>query len=65
MVGWNHHFNGHESEQTPGDSEGQEVWYAAVHGVTKSQTQRSDRTTIWLHWVLVVAFASLFVACRI
>ena len=23
MVGWHHHFNGHESEQTPGDSEGQ------------------------------------------
>ena len=23
MVGWNHQFNGHELEQTPGDSEGQ------------------------------------------
>ena len=23
-VGWNHRFNGHESEQTPGDGEGQE-----------------------------------------
>ena len=23
MVGWHHWFNGHESEQTPGDSEGQ------------------------------------------
>ena len=23
MVGWHHQFNGHESEQTPGDSEGQ------------------------------------------
>ena len=23
MVGWHHRFNGHESEQTPGDSEGQ------------------------------------------
>ena len=23
MVGWHHHFNGHEFEQTPGDSEGQ------------------------------------------
>ena len=22
MVGWHHGFNGHESEQTPGDSEG-------------------------------------------
>ena len=23
MVGWHHRLNGHESEQTPGDSEGQ------------------------------------------
>ena len=23
MVGWHHRFNGHESEQTSGDSEGQ------------------------------------------
>ena len=23
MVGWNHQLYGHESEQTPGDSEGQ------------------------------------------
>ena len=24
MVGWHHQLNGHESEQTPGDGEGQE-----------------------------------------
>ena len=24
MAGWHHRFNGHESEQTLGDSEGQE-----------------------------------------
>ena len=24
MVGWHHQLNGHESEQTPGDSGGQE-----------------------------------------
>ena len=23
MAGWHHQFNGHEFEQTPGDSEGQ------------------------------------------
>ena len=38
MVGWHHRVNGHEFKQTPGDSEGGEVWYAAVHGVAKSQT---------------------------
>ena len=38
MVGWHHQFNGHESEQTPGDR-GEEAWCAAVHGVAKSVTQ--------------------------
>ena len=23
MIGWHHHLNGHEFEETPGDSEGQ------------------------------------------
>ena len=31
MVGWHHRFNGHEFEQTLGDSEGQGVWCASVH----------------------------------
>ena len=38
MVGWYHRLNGHEFEQTLGDSEEQEVWCGAVQGVTKSQT---------------------------
>ena len=42
MVGWHHQFNGHEYEQTPGDSEGQGPWHVAVHGVTKSWTGQSD-----------------------
>ena len=42
MVEWHHGLNGHESEQTLGDGEGWEAWHAAVHGVTKSQTQLSD-----------------------
>ena len=31
MVGWHHQLNGHELEQTPGDSEGQGslVWYTS------------------------------------
>ena len=37
MVGWHHRLNGHEFEQTWGDSEGQRVWHAAVQGVAKSQ----------------------------
>ena len=39
MVGWHQQFNGHEFEQTPGDSEGQgSLVGAAVHGIAKSQT---------------------------
>ena len=45
MVGWHHQLNGHEFEQTPGDSEGQGSLAATVHGVTKSQTQLRDWTT--------------------
>ena len=36
--------SGNEFEQTLGDSE-REVWYAAVHGVAKSQTRLSNGTT--------------------
>ena len=37
MVGW-HRLNGHEFEQTQGDSGGRGAWCAAVHDVAKSQT---------------------------
>ena len=42
IVGWHHQLNGHEFEQTLGVSEGQEAWYAAVLGVTKSWTHLSN-----------------------
>ena len=39
MVGWHHQLNGHELEQTPGDSRGQRsAWRGTVHGVAKSLT---------------------------
>ena len=38
MVGWHHQLNGHGSEQTQGDSEGQEAWCAAVHRIAESDT---------------------------
>ena len=44
MVGWSHHFDRHEFEQTPGNSEGREAWHAAVHG----DHQESD-TAEWLN----------------
>ena len=41
MIGWHQQLNGHESEQTPGESDGQ-TWHIAVHGVAKRKTQQSD-----------------------
>ena len=38
MVGWHRRLNRHVFEQTLRDGKGREIWYAAVHGVTKSQT---------------------------
>ena len=37
MVGWHYQLNGHEFEQTPGDSEGQGSLACYNHGVSKSQ----------------------------
>ena len=62
MVGWHYQLNGHESEQTPGDSEGQGTWHAAVHEVTNSQTWLSNWATTtctptW-HWGSALSFRS-------
>ena len=40
MAGWYHRLNGHGFGWTPGVGDGQ--GHAAVHGVTKSQTQLSN-----------------------
>lgn len=39
MAGWHYRLNGHESEQTVGDSEGQGSRHAAVHGVLRDSTE--------------------------
>ena len=52
IVEWHHQLSGHEFEQILGDSEGQEGWHAAVHGIPKSWTlqQRQDASTVkWLN----------------
>ena len=42
MVGCHYQLKGLGFEQFPGDDEGQEVWCAAVYGVTNSWTRLSD-----------------------
>ena len=43
MVGWHHRLNGHESEQTPGDSEGQGSLACCMQSMrSQSLTQLSD-----------------------
>ena len=44
-VGWHHQLNGHEFEQAPGDGEGQGSPACCIHGVVKSWTWLSNRTT--------------------
>ena len=42
MVGWHHQLNGHESEQSPGDREGQGSLACCNPWVAKSRTQLSN-----------------------
>ena len=44
IVGWHHWLDGHESEQTLGESEGQGAWCTAAHRVAKSWTRLRDWT---------------------
>ena len=45
MVGWHHQLNGHEFQETPGDSEDREAWSAAVPGVANNWTWLSNWIT--------------------
>ena len=42
MTGWHHRLDGHEFEQSPGDSEDREGWHATVHGCAKNLAQLSS-----------------------
>ena len=50
MVGWHHWLNGHESEQTPGDSEGQGSLVGCSPWVAESDT--TYRLNNNIRWVL-------------
>ena len=47
MVGWHHQLNGHEFEQTPGDSEGQESTMChSSWGCKESDSVTEQQTTM-------------------
>ena len=50
MVGWHHHLNGHEFEETPGIMKDKEAWCAAFHGAAKIWTQLGYWTTTAHLW---------------
>ena len=45
MVGWHHQLNGHESEQSPGDSGGKGSLLCCNYEVAKSWTRLSGLKT--------------------
>ena len=47
-VKYHHQLNGHEFEQTLGNSEGQRRLMCSVHGVEKSQTQLSNHNNKYI-----------------
>ena len=60
MVGWHHWFNGMNLGKLWELVRDREAWHAAVHGVKKSQTQLSDRTTI-AATVIVILWVGLWI----
>ena len=49
MVGWHHRLNGHEFEQTPGDSEGQGgLWCCSPWGHKESDTTEQKQNDLML-----------------
>ena len=50
MIGCHHQLNGHEFEQTLGNSEGQGIMVS--HGVSKSCTRLGNRTTKTMRFIV-------------
>ena len=52
MVGWHHQLNGHEFEQTPGDSEGQgSLVTCSLWGCKVSATQQLNKRHTKIHYI--------------
>ena len=54
MVGWHHWLNGHDLSKLRELLMGREAWRAAVHGVTRSWTWRSNWTELHARHILCV-----------
>ena len=54
MVGWHHRLSGHESEQTPGDSDGQ----GSLACCSSLGCKQSDMTEQQSSWRIRVCFGS-------
>ena len=59
MAGWHHRLNGRESKWTTGVGDGQGD-LAAIHGVTRSQTQLSNWTELNLHILVKILLVSSY-----
>ena len=64
MVGWHHHFNGHEFEQTLGVGDGRESWNAAVHGVAEPDMMEQLNWTVFLSNLRKIVFNHIILAKR-
>ena len=54
MVGWHHQLNGYESEQTPGDGEGQGAWFTAVPGSHKESDITKQLNNLCFYFSLLI-----------
>ena len=65
MVGWHHHLNGHEFEQTPGDGEGQgsleccSLWGGKESDMTEPLNNNNILTSMRWYLIVVLIFISL------
>lgn len=72
LEGITNQLNGHEPEQSPRDSERQEAWHTALHGVPKSRTLLSEGTAnsyicgqnSFLELLMLCCGSSLFTVCK-
>ena len=58
MIGWHHQLNGHDFEQTPGDSEGQESLACCSsesqrvgHNLATEQQQKARTFVPFIDWI--------------